>query len=1148
MSCVNPEYKKILRQIYANKDPIRNAISFFSNTPVLTFKKYAPFLIKEPFFKAAFCGTSTPKDICNLGKCGNMPLFPDISHALYWNLLVFLKCKNEIQSFLNLQNQYSLALLLGDYSRCFQLLDEIHEKYGYSMWELECRIFLLCEADSYEAEDQYTKSIFSALEKGSVERYRITCFSRQCKQNVSSVSFLSMLDSDYQRFQADGLSEEFCKYVRHTLTKSAFSTTRETTQWSRNTVCLTLFCDDKDALIDRFLGFKALSSVVFNQQNLELQNEFFPIVAALSKEIKDPMFDNLTHLWQQGFTPFHILGCDEICQAVDAYTIGHYEECICLTGQLLQKNAMFFPLVDIYAKCCAFMNGYQIAVDVKCPLDQILQKLGHLYTQTGDVQETQRDLVRLAYTHLDEPWSRELLLLVEKYADNLCSLEIPVSAPIHSGISLPSTLFSFDNQFIDAFFIEATEVFRSSISVQFAVAIRKQELNTISKLPIDYIRKKKYMAVLLMEQAPEQSVKIINILLNSPACTPISLELIAMQIDGCLRCGKLLEAMTYFVNTYLTNSNFVYFGHADRIFDALKSGDVNVQSSILAPISCSIYLNHFADSANKNDIVLYACYEEYLESHGIHIPSELLVSIQPDVLSLCDIYFFSQVCVPRVMDRSMAFKTSEDVLRERIIICTHLTTLDPNYQKQYTEEVHRLTNTLMIQMRKREVETSKIYTDISGIKLLLTKNLSESYERYISSKKMEKMDLEEKVQRLMQSLSKSENSYSVLLLQPDSMLQDILKQIRDIFVADSKYGLDGYLSVRIRHGTLESQLRSCFERLSLVTTKGADGNYQRNEFWLQEAHVPVEQEDSICQILSRFSSRIDEMILHIKRDLIQIKTEEKNPQGLFDFTVDSHLISWIESRIDESAPFEVFETTVLDTLLDITENSLQEIRYLLTTKTNKDFLSILDDLQMDLHSYEHYLNLRDLRNKIATARTEVSKELGTIAEWFRLTRPDSFQDYCLSLAVGISCKIMESFSSNISYVQNVDPKIQLKGSTLPSVVDIFNTLLDNVIKHSEGQIPRTANITIRQTGQAVDIEIQNPAELNGTSIERIEQILSHLSEWEKAGGVSREGGSGLLKVKKILSVDLRCNSKITYAYQDHSFTLNIHAELGDVLL
>ena len=52
----------------------------------------------------------------------------------------------------------------------------------------------------------------------------------------------------------------------------------------------------------------------------------------------------------------------------------------------------------------------------------------------------------------------------------------------------------------------------------------------------------------------------------------------------------------------------------------------------------------------------------------------------------------------------------------------------------------------------------------------------------------------------------------------------------------------------------------------------------------------------------------------------------------------------------------------------------------------------------------------------------------------------------------------------------------------------------------------------------------------------------------KKGGISREGGSGLLKVKKILSVDLRCNSKITYSYENKLFTLFVHAELGDVLL
>lgn len=61
-------------------------------------------------------------------------------------------------------------------------------------------------------------------------------------------------------------------------------------------------------------------------------------------------------------------------------------------------------------------------------------------------------------------------------------------------------------------------------------------------------------------------------------------------------------------------------------------------------------------------------------------------------------------------------------------------------------------------------------------------------------------------------------------------------------------------------------------------------------------------------------------------------------------------------------------------------------------------------------------------------------------------------------------------------------------------------------------------------------------------------IISKLSNWENSGSINSEGGSGLYKIKKILSVDLQCSSIISYHYENNTFTLCIEANLGGVLL
>ena len=112
----------------------------------------------------------------------------------------------------------------------------------------------------------------------------------------------------------------------------------------------------------------------------------------------------------------------------------------------------------------------------------------------------------------------------------------------------------------------------------------------------------------------------------------------------------------------------------------------------------------------------------------------------------------------------------------------------------------------------------------------------------------------------------------------------------------------------------------------------------------------------------------------------------------------------------------------------------------------------------------------------------------------------------------------------------------------------FVILLDNVIRHSGLSNNLRANIFAFRNQNQVTIRVDNPIASNSVDIEKMDTIISQLSNWENSGTINSEGGSGLYKIKKILSVDLQCASTISYLLENDTFSLSIEANLGGLLL
>lgn len=163
--------------------------------------------------------------------------------------------------------------------------------------------------------------------------------------------------------------------------------------------------------------------------------------------------------------------------------------------------------------------------------------------------------------------------------------------------------------------------------------------------------------------------------------------------------------------------------------------------------------------------------------------------------------------------------------------------IDAQNEAEYMEELVKITEQINIKKLSLQIEQSKIYVDVEGVKSKLGGQLEESYSKYIFLQKNPQLNNlpAHFIEMLLKKMSDGGALSGVVTIPPteaDYILLDMISEIRDLFVSSSDHGLDFYISTRIRHGTLAGQLRGTLDALHLVTYKDAKTkSYKDNDYW-----------------------------------------------------------------------------------------------------------------------------------------------------------------------------------------------------------------------------------------------------------------------------------------------------------------------------
>ena len=169
------------------------------------------------------------------------------------------------------------------------------------------------------------------------------------------------------------------------------------------------------------------------------------------------------------------------------------------------------------------------------------------------------------------------------------------------------------------------------------------------------------------------------------------------------------------------------------------------------------------------------------------------------------------------------------------------------------------------------------------------------------------------------------------------VFKDIYDYIVDKFLY-SEYGLVAYLSTRVRHGELESELRPELSGRNLVLSQ-INNEYVFTSYWKDTYNLTNEENRILNEALVKFSKAFDESVFYLIKELLQIKSEEK-PHGLFDFVLsENKMVFWaIEcglATVRADNKQVLFCDKVFEKLWDLTNVGLDKIRKYISTEDRK---------------------------------------------------------------------------------------------------------------------------------------------------------------------------------------------------------------------
>lgn len=1095
-------YVGLMRNPKVNKHLlIAEVLSLFSFDDLQAFKRKLPKMfhrilkvpkLKKKCFEDVFVkGIMLPKDTVDI--FGSMTF-------------IVLNNATEINRYIKLKNQLILATATQNYSDAYSLLDKIENEVSASMYGTYFGLRLVrLEKGITEGTNVYNQ----IYKRNSILRY-IT--------NINfKISHIDLpLEDEVEKLYSSLLGDE---EIRDFTTAIALPFRRPKGDKWLGLLLAT-------SLIDLYEGFMFQLSCLEKER---LCNEHIKVLLTeLVGSINDIRLQRLFALVNNGKTQESFHDWSQERNLIENYYMGNYDFVIKNGRKYLKDNPLDATILDVYYKSCVITDS---TPDGIFPEDSLAGRFHNLYYESntdGPLSEACRVLLRsLSIAWHQIPQARQIYYNFKDLEQGNYIYEnywrYSLAPEIRDAI--------FYNDIGDAVNYLETSGYGKDYSslVEILEGKRSDFANQSRRLLYGFSDGEIFTYCSEVED-------------HTP--TPLLLGCIISQLfNRLMELNRIMDAVSLYVECRLRYPNVKIEVNNQMLVQQMTDQE---DAKITNQLKLSIFYTMIGSEIYKR----YLAYKRFLRSLNLRRASEL------DDFSSLELQYF----VGKVVDRNVLtlhvveFDTEEDVVNERIELCKKIYELTND--KAYADEITSLIKEQEVKALTQLVNDSKIHVDVQSLinsKLTNEKLMFETYREIDDNLEIyEQKNIENMLDYIQMQYGGKiiiDNFELASVKYKKVIFRQIFMSLRDKFLFDPIYGLDKYLSARIRHGTLLTQLRNHFLTHSLVTNKKDGGDYESTNPWMLRKEAGIlndEEKNSINERMLQFTAWLDNKLRIIKNEVIQIKTERNNgaPDGLFDYSYDkmNNMIEELESNNFES--FDAFVRAAVDLLWKWTNSVLERIR-LYFNQYEDSVVKTMETLQRDVVKLMRRspLLVRDFKDEMTACYTEFQKDIAVVTSWFK-PEQSNVRFFTLQQAVDTSLAVINKINQNALRFNKIriEDGFTYDGEYFNAIHDIFHDMMNNILgyerqrKHCKGK----GEISIKNTGDRLYIEVSNP--LDDADI----PALRHIVEEQKnipaliaSGKTRRENNSGCTKIFSTVMYTLGSGNKYENVIKDNRFFAHI---------
>ncbi|SCW50891.1 hypothetical protein SAMN05660484_01368 [Eubacterium ruminantium] len=1031
----------------------------------------------------------------------------NIRFELRWQLKLFSCYSKEINMFISNKDRFDECLLEEKYNEAYEILKELEKDFGISLWLMENKVLLF-----HMLGKDVKEELVSSMRQGFISTV-INFYDMKASNEMLARDYEYIVRRELDKFiRLNPESAELKDCYTFFIAPFLFKMDDEAKVRLLNMIC-------RFPLIDRYLVVLDIIEHYASERPEQTAPEWIAEVMDYLEEIDDSCATTYRFIISNGVNRVDKFTLDDsLIKGRNAFIQGNLDRCLELVKASVENGPADIRLYNLYIECAQLCDADIMDINISENKKRIIKNLNNIYSFEEDYNDAIDAIYKMCFWSFHARWSRDIYNHITRHVQPINSDEAKRGIKYSNlqRLTVDTVVENLEKSEAKAFLTKANFIEGEDYRL-YSMAIVDEDYKMAASLCKVY----QLSELLLLKSRHDFSAYRVFLKKKLPKLYEVACS--KLLWDSMSNREDFERGIDYFIHLFIKREEYAIMTPMDKFMDYAENSSLTERKNIRVPILYYIYTTYF-DSNNKDDLSI--AFEDFLDLNEIDKPSKMECE--------CDsyekqqlIFFLRYICVPEIMGPVLlSVRSTRELEEERILICQRLRELDSLNEDVYDQEIKDITHKLFLDDGVSNLETHKIQVNTDGIKARIGKDLKSVFNKYMYARNS-KLDV------IIDTLKRFEGgeNVSIVSLESSQILNEIVTTIRNEFVLGEEYGLDAYLSLNIRHGTLTGQLRAPLMGMNMLAEKQVEtSEYKVSDRWLYKLRNP-DNRNKAKQAIIAFTEETDAIVEYLKKELIQISTEEKPTHGIFDYSLTETEIKLFQNYLTENIEFEEFIDNVFEQLWKLTELNLNNMRSTIRNDIKQRYIEAFSRLQ------KVYKNLNEefieADQWIKEAQNDMDAELEKISDWFRRTSDGQYSDFELDAACQVGLQTIKNIHSSmefeINYIEK-DLSKKIDGGAWKYFASMFCILFDNISKYAKAiDGIKRVDCVLKSTEKGVFIGMCNQIDSSvslDASKQKIESAMNLISDSSYLARAKQEGGSGIPKIYKILAIDLNMKPQV----------------------